>query len=64
MLNNNNDLTIKQKGEELKALLDIIHDLYEPTEDEFLNEMFYSGMYKAKEFCNTIEYIIRKKSIK
>lgn len=56
-----NDLTLEEKTIELESLLEEINDLYEPVDDEFLNEMFFSGIYRAKEFCNTLKYVLGKK---
>lgn len=60
MLNDSNALILKEKNKELEGLLEEINDLYEPVEDEFLNEMFISSLSKAKEFSNTLEYILGK----
>ena len=56
----NNALVLKDKADELRVLLMEINDLYEPDEDEFLNEMFFSSLYKAREFSKTLDYVLRK----
>lgn len=55
---------LREKNKELSVLLDDINNLFEPVEDEFLNEMFYSSIYKAKEFSKTLEYLLERSELK
>lgn len=48
MMENNRELLLKSNSEELKMLLDKISKEYIPSEDEFINELFYSGLQKQK----------------
>ncbi|RGG61044.1 hypothetical protein DWX11_13925 [Ruminococcus sp. AF18-29] len=59
-MENNRELLLKSNSEELKMLLDKISKEYIPSEDEFINELFYSGLQKAKEFCNNLIFISEK----
>jgi hypothetical protein len=60
-MNDINTSILIEKNEELKKLLEEINDLFDTIEDEFLNSMFYSGLFKAKEFSNTLSNLFRKK---
>lgn len=55
------DILLKNKSEEIKTLLQEIKELYELVEDENLNEMFFKGLSEANGFCDTLDYILRKK---
>lgn len=55
------DSLLKKKSEELKILLKEIDELYKLEKDENLNEMFFKGLSEANGFCNTLDYILRKK---
>ena len=61
---NVNTPILREKNKELSVLLDDINNLFEPVEDEFLNEMFYSSIYKAKEFSKTLEYLLERSELK
>ena len=60
ILSNTTNYSLKEKTDDLEVLLEEINKAYEPSEDEFINEMFYSSLYKAKEFCSTLDYLLRK----
>ena len=60
-MSSSSDILLKNKSEEMKTLLQEIEKLYELVEDENLNELFFKGLSETKGFCNTLDYILRKK---
>lgn len=46
---------------ELSVLLSRLDDNYCNSDDEYENELFYSGLRSAKEFCFNLELIIKRR---
>lgn len=59
-MNNNNADTLKKNAKLLSDLLTNIRNEYQESDDEYLNELFFSGLQKAREFCSNLDFIARK----
>lgn len=62
-----NDKFIEKMNEHTNELSDLIETIsadYIESDDEYENELFYSGMQKAKEFCSNLRLIIKHRSEK
>ncbi|MDD6434517.1 MAG: hypothetical protein PUF84_07915 [Ruminococcus bromii] len=59
-MNNDNARLLEKNAELLLDLLTKIRNEYQESDDEYLNELFFSGLQKARDFYSNLVIIAKK----